>query len=84
MRDTKRSWDLLTKDKRDACVAEIISYFKEERGEIIGVIAAEALLDFFLQMTAESVYNKAVDDVKNIVRTNRENFDVDLDQLRKE
>jgi hypothetical protein len=47
MKDVKRKWDILTKEKREISIKEIISYFKIERNEEIGYIAAEKYTGFF-------------------------------------
>lgn len=77
----KRKWDFLSKQKKDSLIREIITYFKEEKDEDIGVIAAENLLDFFLENTGETIYNKAVEDCKTQIKKNFENIEVDLDML---
>ncbi len=60
----KRGWDVLSKDERQKITNEIITFFSEEREEKIGVVAAEQMLDFFLQTAGIPIYNKAVDDIK--------------------
>lgn len=54
----------LPKDVRAEAVASIERWFREERDERIGNLAAGALLDFFLREIAPSVYNRAVADVQ--------------------
>lgn len=79
--DVKRKWDLLTKEKRDRSIKEIIHHFKAEKEEDIGVIAAEDFLDFFLQLIGEDIYNKGVKDSKKTLKQRLEDLDVDLDLL---
>lgn len=81
MNEIKRRWDLLPKAKRKSCTDEIITFFKEKRGEQIGVIAAEDILDFFLQNIGKDIYNKGIEDSKEILKKQFENLDVDLDLL---
>jgi len=81
MTDIKRKWDTLSKERRESLIKEIISYFKTEKDEEIGVIAAEDLLDFFLEATYKDVYNKAIQDSKNTIKQSLENIDIDLDLL---
>jgi len=50
----------LSKEQRERAIASIERYFRDERDERIGNIAAGALLGFFLQEIAPSVYNQAV------------------------
>jgi uncharacterized protein (DUF2164 family) len=45
----KRKFDLLiTNNKREAAIREIITYFNTELEQEIGIITAEDILDFFL------------------------------------
>lgn len=81
MIDIKRKWDILGKEKRESLIKEIITYFKLEQNQKIGILAAENILDFFLQAFGEDIYNKAIDDSKKTVREGFENLEVDLDLL---
>ena len=81
MNEIKRKWDLLPKAKRKSCIDELITFFKQERDETIGVIAAEDILDFFLQNIGEDIYNKAVEDSKELIKKTFDNLEVDLDLL---
>lgn len=79
--DVKRKWDLLTTEKRNGGIKEIISHFKIEKNEDIGVIAAGDFLDFFLQLIGEDIYNKGVRDSKAILKQRFEDLDIDLELL---
>jgi uncharacterized protein (DUF2164 family) len=81
MKEIKRKWDLLTKEKRKSCINELITFFKQERNEEIGIIAAEDILDFFLQNAGESIYNKAVVDSRELAKKRFEDLEIDLDLL---
>ncbi len=81
MKPTPRSWDFLPKEKRDVLIREISAYFETEHDQQIGVIAAEDILDFFLQALGKDIYNKAVGDAKMTIQQSLENLDVDLDTL---
>ncbi|HBB02825.1 MAG: hypothetical protein US89_C0007G0007 [Candidatus Peregrinibacteria bacterium GW2011_GWF2_38_29] len=83
MAEIKRKWDLLTKERRAGLIREIITYFKEERDEEIGMLASEDILDFFLENLGKDIYKRAVDDLKAIVKQNFENLEIDLDLLLK-
>ena len=77
----KRKWDLISKERREFIVKEIITFFHEKRDEEIGMIAAEEILDFFLEAVSRDIYNKAIENSKNVIKQNLENLDVDLDLL---
>lgn len=81
MNEIKRKWDLLTKEKRRICIDEIITFFKQKRDEEIGIIAAEDVLDFFLQNIGTDIYNKGVEDSKNLLKRQFEDLEVDLNLL---
>ena len=46
MSERKPKWDMLTDDQKQKLLDEVISFFNDERGETIGVIAAQDLIDF--------------------------------------
>jgi uncharacterized protein (DUF2164 family) len=81
MKKVKRSWDMLSKEKKRVCIDKVIGYFEVERGERIGVIAAEEVLDFVLQMVAGEIYNIGVGDSKKALKEKFEDLEVDLDIL---
>ncbi len=81
MKEIRRKWDLLPKAKRKSLIEETITFFNQERDEKIGIIAAEEILDFFLQNIAEDIYNKRVEDSKELLKKRFEDLDVDLDLL---
>lgn len=81
MSNTKRKWDPLSKERRSGMIREITTYFEKERGEEIGMLAAEDILDFFLEALTKDIYNKAIEDAKITVKQNAENLEIDLDVL---
>ena len=81
MEEVKRKWDILSKEKRKSILEETITFFKEERDEEIGIIAAEKILDLFLQTLGGDIYNKGIEDSKNLVKNHLESLDLDLDSL---
>jgi len=79
----KRNWEiLLDSDKSDA-IDQIITYFQTEKGEEIGVIAAEEILDQVLSQVAIKLYNQGVEDARGLLRGKMEDFDIDLSSLLK-
>ena len=81
MKNIQRKWDIITKEKREKLIQEIITYFKTKREQEIGVLAAEDILDFFLEALCEDIYNKAIDDAKAAIKQSFENLEIDLDLL---
>ncbi len=81
MKPVKRKWDLISKERREVLIRETIHYFKTQRDEDLGMIAAEDILDFFLENIAPDIYNKAINDAKNTLKQSFDNLDIDLDLL---
>jgi uncharacterized protein (DUF2164 family) len=50
----------LEREKREDMVKAIIAYFKNERGEEIGQLAAGLVLDFVIEKLAPEFYNQGV------------------------
>jgi uncharacterized protein (DUF2164 family) len=81
MNQPKRQWDMLSEERRQQIINEIVTFFKESRDETIGVIAAEDLLDFFLQNVTKDIYNKGVTDAGQLLAGRLADLQIDLDQL---
>lgn len=54
----------ITKEDKKKLIEEIQYYFEQEREEKIGIIAAEKILEFFLEILGKRIYNKTLDDTK--------------------
>jgi uncharacterized protein (DUF2164 family) len=67
----------IAKEARKEAVASIERWFLEEREEKIGNIAASALLGFFLEEIAPSVYNKAVADAQERMQMRAMELDIE-------
>lgn len=75
---------LLDKDQRKMAIEAIMSFFQNERNEEIGIIAAEEVLDFFLNDIGTAIYNKGVDDAKATLRKLVDGLEVDLGALTRQ
>jgi len=82
MKEIRRGLDLLTKERRAGLIREIITYFQTEQDQEIGMIAAEDILDFFLQNLGKDIYNKGIEDAKTAIKQGFENLEIDLDVLK--
>lgn len=71
----------LTHEEKTALIKEIQRFFAEEKGEAIGIIAAENLLDFFIESLGRKIYNKALDDARIWFAKRLEMVEVDYDLL---
>jgi uncharacterized protein (DUF2164 family) len=83
MAEIRRGLDILSKEDRDKCIKEIISFVHDDMDKDIGVIAAENILDFFLQRIGPDIYNKAVEDTKKSFREKFEGWEIEVDLLKK-
>jgi uncharacterized protein (DUF2164 family) len=68
----------LPKDRRKEAVASIVRYFRENREEEIGNIAASGLLDFFIEEIGPSIYNKVVADILERMQMHVSELDIDF------
>jgi uncharacterized protein (DUF2164 family) len=81
MSRTKRTWEKLTDEEKSSVKEELILFFENERDEKIGVIAAEKIINFFLQSVGGKLYNKGVNDAKKAMENRLEELKFDLDDL---
>ncbi|GGF87043.1 hypothetical protein GCM10010912_35370 [Paenibacillus albidus] len=68
----------LPKEQRDMMVENIRGYFEDERGETIGHLAADNLLEFFLQELGPAVYNAALADCRTLVGQRLQSLEDDM------
>ena len=71
----------LSVEKRRKAIDEIIHFFDNERDEQIGNIAAEQVLNFFLEAVAPELYNQAIRETKAVLQNRLEELNYDLDDL---
>jgi len=68
----------LAKDARQRAVASIERYFREHMDEPIGNVAAGGLLGFFLEEIGPLVYNQAVSDAQERLRSRIDELDIEV------
>ncbi|MBU1018913.1 MAG: DUF2164 family protein [Patescibacteria group bacterium] len=83
MKKVKRKWDMLSEEKRKACIEKTITFFSIEHDQELGVIAAESILDFFLQNAGEEIYNRGIENAKQLLKERFCDLEVELDLLLK-
>lgn len=81
MKQKKKNKIDFDSDKKAIYIKEIIGFFHTERGEEIGIIAAEHVLDFFLQTVGEEIYQRAITDAKMVLKEKLESLEIELDIL---
>ena len=70
---------LLSDEQREQTINDIVDYFETELDQEIGVIAAENLLDFFLESLGNKLYNKGVDDTKKFLEQSFETLKIEIE-----
>lgn len=73
----------LKPEERRKLIEEIQYFFESERDETIGVIAAEQVLDFFVENLGTKIYNQSLDDAKFFFTRRMEDMDSDFGALYK-
>jgi uncharacterized protein (DUF2164 family) len=68
----------IPKDARQQAIASIERWFRENRDEPIGNVAAGGLLGFFLEELGPLVYNKAVADVQERLQMRVGELDIEI------
>ena len=68
----------LSREVRQQAVASIERYFRENMEEKIGNVAAGGLLGFFLEEIGPAIYNQAVRDVQERIRTRVDEVDIEV------
>ncbi|MDH5533258.1 MAG: DUF2164 family protein [Candidatus Pacebacteria bacterium] len=76
---SKKPISLLTKEQRQAAIDEIIFFFANQRDEQIGIIAAQDILDMFLENISKAVYNRGVDDTKELIKERMLELETDVE-----
>ena len=77
----KQKFDFVSEEKKTEYLKEIIGFFQTERDEEIGFVAAEKVLDFFLQIIGDNLYKKAINDVKKHLKERWDDLEIELDSL---
>ena len=81
MATVNRRWERLSEEESKAAKEALILFFEREREEKIGLIAADDLLNFFLQTVGGKIYNKGLEDAKKVLENRFDELKFDLDDL---
>ncbi|MNZ48797.1 hypothetical protein D3C78_665500 [compost metagenome] len=57
----------LPKEEKAEIIRSVQAYFEEERSESIGELAADQLVDFMIEALGPFIYNKALDDSRQVI-----------------
>jgi uncharacterized protein (DUF2164 family) len=83
MSKVERKSEIFSEEEKKKFVEEIITFFKEERDEEIGIVAAGKVLDFFLENVSVEVYNKAIENSAEFLKSKFEDLALDMEVLLK-
>lgn len=81
MAGISRKSDHIADDKKRVAMDELIRFFEKERDEVIGRIAAEQLLSFFLETVGPEIYNQGIRDAKSALENRMDELRYDFDEL---
>ncbi|ARI78861.1 DUF2164 domain-containing protein [Halobacillus mangrovi] len=73
----------LKKEEREYVIARVQEYFELERGEEIGELAADQLVQYMVNELGPFLYNKAIHDSRRMVEQKVMNLDEDLLSLER-
>lgn len=73
----------LEREDRQRLVSDLQAWFLDERGERIGDLAADLLVEFVQEKAARHWYNRGVQDAQALARDRLERLADDLDLLKR-
>jgi uncharacterized protein (DUF2164 family) len=71
-------------EEKQKVLKEIIGYFQSQRNEQIGVLAAEDILNFLINIIGDDIYTKAINDCTKLIDDRFADIKVELDLLKPE
>jgi uncharacterized protein (DUF2164 family) len=77
----EKNRDIISEEKRDELIRRIIDFFEVEREEKIGMIAAENILDFFLQNIGTEIYNQGISDSLTFLHVRFQDLELDMESI---
>jgi uncharacterized protein (DUF2164 family) len=81
MQPRKLLWDIFSENQKKKCIENIIAYFLDERGEKIGLIAAEEIFDVVIEGAFSEIYNKGVLDARQLMKEKAADIESEIDLL---
>lgn len=83
MKNNKSKFSLISDEKKRGAVEAIIAFYKRERDEEIGVIAAEEILDLVVDLVGREIFNKGVDETVRLLQDRLGSVWVDVEAIVK-
>lgn len=73
----------LPKEQRDQIIRSIQQYFEEEHDKQLGDLAADGVLQFFMEQLAPHVYNQALADCRTMLTQRMASLEEDIYAMEK-
>ncbi|WP_243298983.1 DUF2164 domain-containing protein [Bacillus litorisediminis] len=73
----------LPKEQKDQIIEEIQRFFLQEKGDDLGIIAAENIFSFFMEELGPILYNQGVKDAKKLIIQHLLNIEDDIASLER-
>ena len=83
MKNNKSKLLLISDEKKRGVVEAIIAFYKRERDEEIGIIAAEEILDLVVDLVGREIFNKGVDETVRLLQDRLGSVWVDVEAIVK-
>lgn len=72
----------MPREQKMQIIGLIQQYFRDERDEEIGTLAAELLLDFIVKQVGPFIYNQAINEVQLMLNQKLAFLEEDVDALK--
>lgn len=78
-----KKWDISDEQLNRKCIDEVIARVQDiDDTDVVGIIAAQDIIDIVKENLAPVLYNKGVEDARKAVQAKVEDLDLDLDVLK--
>lgn len=83
MKNDKNKISLISEEKKREVIGAIIAFYKRERDEEIGVIAAEEIMELVIDLVGRDIFNKGVDETTKLLQDRLASAWVDVEAIVK-
>lgn len=73
----------ITREQKDEIITQVQDYFLDERGEEMGNLAAEQIVDTMIKLLGPYLYNEAIRDVRTMIMQKMDQIDEELYALER-
>lgn len=83
MKNDKNKISLISEEKKREVIGAIIAFYKSERDEDVGVIAAEEIMELVIDLVGRDIFNKGVDETAKLLQDRLASAWVDVEAIVK-